>query len=325
MSNTLAEKLQAVETMVGERETALTKQLRVTSWVLGILAVAAIIYTTVVANMLLEFMTPQQLASQFRSFLDSELPSARTMLINHAKAGAPEYVQAAGNQLLGFIPSAENYAKSHLDDGMNAMMKNLESDIAPVLGNYLSSLTPEIRETLKTEAGNDPNKMFGLVLSNAIDKELEGILNRDITLALGSFNDSILKYKDPANIKTRHDDAVRRTLIYWSWLSKQAGDAIMDDPDGEGGLIRMISDRFKSIFPSLDIAVGEETDVDALPTIPSVHSKPKPGKKAPTAPKTPAPAPAKTPAPAKAPAPAPAPAKAPAPAPAKAPAPAPAK
>ena len=97
MTNTLTEKLQSLETMVGERETALTKQLRVTAWVIGILAIAAIIYTTVVANMLLSFMTPQQLASQFQAFLRSELPSARTMVINHAKANSAEYVQAVGN------------------------------------------------------------------------------------------------------------------------------------------------------------------------------------------------------------------------------------
>jgi hypothetical protein len=284
MTTTLVEKLQTIETMVGEREMALTKQLRVTAWVLGILAVAAIIYTTVVANMLLSFMTPQQLAMQFRAFLESELPSARTMIINHAKANSAEYVRAAGNQLLGFIPSAESYAKSHLDEGMNALMKNLESDLAPVLGNYVSSLTPELRETLKKDAGGDPNKMFGLVLSNALDKELENILNKDVDLALGKFNDSILKYKDPANIKTRHDDAVRRTLIYWSWLSKQAGEAVANDPNGEeGGLMRMMSERLKTLFPSMNVTIGE----GAEEATPATAGKPAPKKAKPA----PAPAP----------------------------------
>lgn len=290
MTTTLVEKLQTIETMVGEREMALTKQLRVTAWVLGILAVAAIIYTTVVANMLLSFMTPQQLAMQFRAFLESELPSARTMIINHAKANSAEYVRAAGNQLLGFIPSAESYAKSHLDEGMNALMKNLESDLAPVLGNYVSSLTPELRETLKKDAGGDPNKMFGLVLSNALDKELENILNKDVDLALGKFNDSILKYKDPANIKTRHDDAVRRTLIYWSWLSKQAGEAVANDPNGEeGGLMRMMSERLKTLFPSMNVTIGEgaeeATPAAGKPAPKKAKPAPAPAPQAPAAPK----------------------------------------
>jgi pyruvate/2-oxoglutarate dehydrogenase complex dihydrolipoamide acyltransferase (E2) component len=292
MTNTLTEKLQSLETMVGERETALTKQLRVTAWVIGILAIAAIIYTTVVANMLLSFMTPQQLASQFQAFLRSELPSARTMVINHAKANSAEYVQAVGNQLLGFIPNAESYAKSHLDEGMNALMKNLESDITPILGNYISKLTPELRESLKTEAGGDPNKMFGLVLSNSLEKELDAILTKDFDLAnaLCQFNSSIMKYKDPANIKTRHDDAVRRTLIYWSWLSKQAGDAMAEEGGDHGGMMEMMSERVRGLFPSMSVSIGEDETAPAAKPAPKAPATKAQAPKAPAAPAPKAPA-----------------------------------
>lgn len=249
MDTQISAKIQALEAQMEAKEQAMAKKYRVTTMVTLILSVVVAIYTTVLGNLLLDLTSPKAMATYFKGFLNEQLPGIRRMMIAEAKAAAPQYVKMAGNQVLGFIPNAEMEVQHQIDLLTDQVLLDIKSQTTPALGAFLSSISPEVKEKLKTKAEGDIEKAFALCLVETADNELDKVFDKNLVKHIGTVNDQIVKITRNERPANRREAAIRKALIHWAWLS-QHQDATQHPFES---VLETLKDRFGAILPSATV------------------------------------------------------------------------
>lgn len=236
------DKLAALEAVAVGLESKLRRKIVTTIIVYAVLVAVVACYTTIVAGAIKELTSPEALTEHVRSVVSITVPERRSALVEQLKGNTDSMAQAAVRQVIdGVVPAAEAQLKSLLEQLTEKVAHSVEAQLMPAFGDFIKADGKKLKQDYAELVEEETGEVIVTLFISVIEEELDKYLNDHFVEAVQDLQVKIRDITKPGVELTKRQDAQRRALVSWAFLSEhgEMGSSVMFD--ALGGLKERLS------------------------------------------------------------------------------------
>ena len=236
------DKLAALEAVAAGLEKKLRRKIVSTKVVYGILVVVVACYTTIVARGIKKMTSPEALAEHVRSVVLVTVPERRAALVEQLKGNTDELAKAAVGQIIdGLLPAMEGQVKSFLEQMTEKVAHSVEAQLMPAFSEFIKADGKRLKQDYAELVEEETGEVIVTLFISVIEQELDKYLNDNFIEAVQDLQVKIRDITKPGVELTKRQEAQRRALVSWAFLSEhgEMGSSVL--LDAMGGLKERLS------------------------------------------------------------------------------------
>jgi len=192
----------------------------VTVIVYAVVVIAVLIYTTIAANKLIELSSRDAIAEMIGAELKSALPAKRAELMARLNDNADDLAIELVGYLKESVPALENHVQVLLDDYTDTLVGQLKGELVPSFAGFIKESASEINLKFKELTDEEISQGVVELVIDDIEVELDKFMNDSLVSTMEGLQKQLVKYASPNAKLTRSEDAQRKALMYWAYLSE---------------------------------------------------------------------------------------------------------